>query len=305
MTQRTKSKKTETPVPEFPDFSAEVKDGRVSPAVIEQFREFVFSFYKTYGRHEMEWRHTTNPYLITVSEIMLQQTQVPRVEQIYPAFIKKFPTAEALAAASEAEVLSAWQGMGYNRRALSLQKLCRIVAEERNGVFPKDPDELIKLPGLGPATSCSIAAFAFNRPVVFIETNIRRIFIHCFFRDREEVDDSELLPLVKAALPENPREWYWALMDLGSAMKGVSNPNRKSRQYVKQSAFEGSNRQIRGEVLKRMLAVKKSDAASAAKALGYPLEDVEGVFSAMVKEGFFVRDEAGIYSVKGKEGTKN
>lgn len=253
----------------LPDFSAQVKNGYVSDTILQQFRGFVFSYYHEFGRHDMIWRHTKDPYLITVSEIMLQQTQVSRVETVYPKFISLFPTAEALARASEADVLSAWQGMGYNRRALSLQKLCRIIVNEYNGVFPKTPDELIKLPGLGPATSCSIAAFAFNQPVLFIETNIRRIFIHCFFRGRSEVDDSEIFPLVKAALPENPREWYWALMDIGSAMKqSVENPNRKSRQYVKQSAFEGSNRQLRGNVLKKMLEVKEADAASVAAALG-------------------------------------
>lgn len=287
----------------LPDFSAQVKNGYVSDTILQQFRGFVFSYYREFGRHDMTWRHTKDPYLITVSEIMLQQTQVSRVETVYPKFISLFPTAEALAGASEADVLSAWQGMGYNRRALSLQKLCRIIVNEYNGVFPKTPDELIKLPGLGPATSCSIAAFAFNQPVVFIETNIRRIFIHCFFRGRSEVDDSEIFPLVKAALPENPREWYWALMDLGSAMKqSVENPNRKSRQYVKQSAFEGSNRQLRGNVLKKMLEVKEADAASVAAALGSSGEAVKNILEAMEKEGFFVCDTAGVYRIKGRDG---
>ena len=287
----------------LPDFSAQVKNGYVSDTILQQFRRFVCSYYHEFGRHDMIWRHTKDPYLITVSEIMLQQTQVSRVETVYPKFISLFPTAEALAGASEADVLSAWQGMGYNRRALSLQKLCRIIVNEYNGVFPKTPDELIKLPGLGPATSCSIAAFAFNQPVVFIETNIRRIFIHCFFRGRSEVDDSEIFPLVKAALPENPREWYWALMDLGSAMKkSVENPNRKSRQYVKQSAFEGSNRQLRGNVLKKMLEVKEADAASVAAALGSSGEAVKNILEAMEKEGFFVCDTAGVYRIKGRDG---
>lgn len=286
----------------LPDFSKQVKNGYVSDTILQQFRGFVFSYYREFGRHDMTWRHTKDPYLITVSEIMLQQTQVSRVETVYPKFISLFPTAEALAGASEADVLSAWQGMGYNRRALSLQKLCRIIVNEYNGIFPKTPDELIKLPGLGPATSCSIAAFAFNQPVVFIETNIRRIFIHCFFRGQSEVDDSEIFPLVKAALPENPREWYWALMDLGSAMKqSVENPNRKSRQYVKQSAFEGSNRQLRGNVLKKMLEVKEADAASVAAALGGSEEAVKNILEAMEKEGFFVCDTTGVYRIKGRD----
>lgn len=283
----------------FPDFSGEVHEGNVSDAVIHEFREFVFSYYREHGRHDMLWRHTTDPYLITVSEVMLQQTQVSRVEVIFPRFIAQFPTAESLAAATEAEVISAWQGMGYNRRALSLQKLCRIIIETYGGVFPKTPEELIELPGIGPATSCSIAAFAFNAPVVFIETNIRRIFIHCFFRDRDGVDDADLFPLVKAALPENSREWYWALMDLGSVMKqSAGNPNRKSRQYVKQSAFEGSKRQVRGRVLKQMLDTEKADAQTLSKILSCPLDVVSDVLETMTKEGFFVRETDGNYRIK-------
>ena len=283
----------------FPDFSGEVHEGKISDAIIHEFREFVFSYYREHGRHDMLWRHTTDPYLITVSEVMLQQTQVSRVEVIFPRFIAQFPTAESLAAASEAEVISAWQGMGYNRRALSLQKLCRIIIETYGGVFPKTPEELIELPGIGPATSCSIAAFAFNAPVVFIETNIRRIFIHCFFRNRDSVDDKELYPLVKAALPENSREWYWALMDLGSVMKqSAGNPNRKSRQYVKQSAFEGSKRQVRGRVLKQMLDTEKADAQTLSKILSCPLDVVSDVLETMTKEGFFVRETDGNYRIK-------
>ncbi|HJJ31393.1 MAG TPA: A/G-specific adenine glycosylase [Methanocorpusculum sp.] len=295
--QRTEEKNQ--PKISFPDFSGFVKDGRVPEEIIEEFREFVFRYYRTYGRHDMRWRHTTDPYLITVSEVMLQQTQVPRVEVIFPRFVEQFPTAEALAFAPEAEVIAAWQGMGYNRRALSLQKLCRIITEKYGGIFPKTPEELIELPGIGPATSCSISAFAFNAPVVFIETNIRRIFIHCFFRNREEVDDKELFPLVKAALPKNAREWYWALMDLGSVMKhSAGNPNRKSRQYVKQSAFEGSKRQVRGRVLKEMLNGKKVDAKTLAEILSCPADVVSDVLEVMTKEGFFIRDEGGYYRIK-------
>ncbi len=285
---------------QFPDYSKEVSEGTVPAPVMKQFQDFVFGYYEQYGRHDMAWRHTTDPYLITVSEIMLQQTQVTRVETIYPAFIGRFPTIESLATATEADVLAAWQGMGYNRRALSLQKLCRIVQNEYGGMFPENPEILIKLPGIGPATSCSIAAFAFNRPVVFIETNIRRIFIHCFFRNRETVDDADLLPIIAAALPaDRSREWYWALMDLGSAMKPVvGNPNRKSRQYEKQSAFEGSMRQARGTILKLMIAQKSGSAEILAKDLGLPADLVRGILDTMTAEGFFVRDARGMYRIR-------
>ena len=280
------------------DFTARLDAEGITPSLIADFQAFVFSFYETCGRHDMQWRHTTDPYLITVSEIMLQQTQVPRVAEIYPRFIKAFPTAQALAAAADAGVLSAWQGMGYNRRALYLKKLCRIVTEEFGGVFPKTPAELEKLPGIGKATSCSIAAFAYNSPVVFIETNIRRVFIHFFFRGRDAVDDAEILPLVEAMLPAGKsREWYWALMDLGTEMKrSVGNPNRKSRQYVKQSKFEGSHRQVRGAVLKEMLNRKSGTVSSVAEAAGYPEDSVSSVLSEMETEGFFVC-ENGVFRV--------
>ncbi|HJJ35869.1 MAG TPA: A/G-specific adenine glycosylase [Methanocorpusculum sp.] len=287
----------------FPNYSAAVNNGNVAPEIIKEFQQFVFAFYTKNGRHEMVWRHTTDPYLITVSEVMLQQTQVPRVETIYPQFIRKFPTLDTLASAAEADVLSAWQGMGYNRRALSLQKLCRIIRDEYNGVFPDNPDILVKLPGIGPATSCSIAAFAFNRPVVFIETNIRRIFIHCFFRDRESIDDTELKPLVAAALPQSrAREWYWALMDLGSAMKPVTgNPNRKSTQYVKQPAFSGSTRQTRGAILKHLLTVKTATTQELAEKFALPEPQVRKILEAMTSEGFFVRQTADTWTIKNSQ----
>ncbi len=286
-------------MPELPDFTARFQTEGMTPSLIADFQACIFSFYETAGRHDMEWRKTTDPYLITVSEVMLQQTQVPRVEKIYPEFISRFPTAAALADASDADVLSAWQGMGYNRRALNLKKLCRIVVDEHAGVFPREPEELVKLPGIGKATSCSIAAFAYNAPVTFIETNIRRIFIHFFFQGQDEVDDAEIFPLVEATLPTTrSREWYWALMDLGTEMKKtVGNPNRKSRQYVKQSAFEGSNRQVRGAVLKEMLKREESTIEELASSLPYAKEAVAGVLEAMEKEGFFVQEKEGVYRV--------
>ena len=276
------------------------KTGITEP-LMQDFRDFVFSFYEKNGRHDMEWRHTTDPYKIIVSEVMLQQTQVPRVALVYPAFIKRFPTAAALAGAQAEEVLAAWQGMGYNRRVLNLQKLCQTVLEEHGGEFPKDPAQLVKLPGIGPATSCSIAAFAWNADVVFIETNVRRVFIHYFFPEDAQVDDTELLPLVTAALPKGrAREWYWALMDLGTEMKTkVPNPNRRSRQYVKQSKFEGSNRQLRGAVLKKMLQLHAADAKTAAAAVGADADadKVADVLEKMADEGFFVREAGGVYRV--------
>lgn len=202
---------------------------------------------------------------------MLQQTQVERVKAYYERFIKDFPTFRALARAPVSRVLLGWQGLGYNRRALNLQKLAQIVVSEHEGKLPATFEELDALPGIGKGTAGSLSAFVFNKPVPFIETNIRRVFIHHFFKNRQEVRDDEILKLVEKTLPKTPsgvragerawpsdgdriRQWYYALMDYGSHLgKKVENPNRKSAHYGRQSRFEGSNRQLRGAILRGFL----------------------------------------------------
>lgn len=227
------------------------------PPAIKEFQKIILNHYRNHGR-DLAWRGTTDPYRIFVSEIMLQQTQVERVTLKYPLFIAAFPDFPSLAGASLSDVLAVWQGMGYNRRAISLQKCARRVVEEYDGALPQDPEILATFPGIGRATAASICAFAFNMPVVFIETNIRRVFIHFFFGDHEKVDDTEILPIARQALlVPDPRTWYNALMDFGAALKKTGeNPNRRSRQYSKQAAFEGSDRKIRGHILSLLLAEK-------------------------------------------------
>jgi A/G-specific adenine glycosylase len=186
---------------------------------------------------------------------MLQQTQTQRVVEKYEVFIRHFPDFLSLNQASLQEVLAQWQGLGYNRRAIALKKCAEAVIHEYGGRLPSSVDELIKLPGIGKATASSIRAFAFNKPAVFIETNIRAVFIHFFFRKSEKVNDADILPLVEKTLDvSNPREWYYALMDYGVMLKkAFQNPARKSIHHKKQSRFEGSNRQLRGRILKALL----------------------------------------------------
>lgn len=190
-----------------------------------------------------------------VSEVMLQQTQVSRVEKKFPDFIKKFPGFTSLVKASTKEILQTWQGMGYNRRALYLKKAAEVIVKKYKGHVPKNLLVLETLPGIGRVTANSIAAFSWNRPTVFIETNIRRVFIHFFFSGRENIDDRDILPLVKKTLDQkNPREWYWALMDYGSHLPKITrNPNTKSKHYKKQSRFNGSDREIRGVIVTLIL----------------------------------------------------
>lgn len=156
---------------------------------------------------------------------MLQQTQVPRVLKKYEEFLKTFPTFQSLAEAPLRDVLRVWQGMGYNRRGKYLRDAAQIVVTKYQKNFPHEPSLIDELPGIGYATACSIAAFAFNKPTIFIETNIRRVFIHHFFKDRRDIDDKELYSLVEAALDRiHPRDWYYALMDYGSYLaKTIKN----------------------------------------------------------------------------------
>jgi A/G-specific adenine glycosylase len=251
------------------------------------FQKIVWDYYRKYGR-DLPWRNTKDAYRITVSEIMLQQTQVERVIPYYERFIKKFPSFKALARAPVNQVLLGWQGLGYNRRALNLQKLAQIVAEQYKGKLPDTVEELDALPGIGKGTAGSLSAFVFNKPVAFIETNIRRVFIHHFFADKKVVHDEDILKLVeKTADKKNAREWYYALMDYGSHLrKKVENPNRKSAHYSKQSKFEGSDRQLRGELLRNLLRKKEIDVKQFAKAHHEPVARVKNILIMLREEGF-------------------
>ena len=221
-----------------------------------KFTETVWQYYKKHGRHDLPWRVRSHlkPYNILVSELMLQQTQVDRVVPKYRAFIQRWGSARALASAPLGEVLRTWQGLGYNRRAKYLHAATKAVTEERNGRFPRALAELRTLPGVGPYTAGAVMAFAHNKPAVLIETNIRSAYIHHFFKDVGAVSDKELIQLIEHTVDvENPREWYWALMDYGSHLKRVEGNNiTQSSGYRKQSRFEGSDRQIRGFILREL-----------------------------------------------------
>lgn len=215
------------------------------------FKTIIWDYYNA-NKRDFAWRTTKNPYHILVSEIMLQQTQTHRVAPKYQAFLEKFPTVQSLAHAPLADVLFMWQGLGYNRRAKSLHAACKLVAYDLNGVFPTTPDQMIKLPGIGPYTAGAVCTFAHNAPNVFIETNIRAVYIHFFFQNSATVHDKELFPLIQETVDQaNPREWYYALMDYGVLLKkNAKNPARKSAHHAVQSKFEGSDRQIRGAIIR-------------------------------------------------------
>jgi A/G-specific adenine glycosylase len=196
-----------------------------------RFRAAVWDFYTLHGRHTLPWRQTTDPYHIVVSEMMLQQTQVARVIPKYVQFLKLFPTVRRLADAPLGEVLTAWQGLGYNRRAKFLKQTAEIIVYENNGVWPVTFEALRTLPGIGTYTAGAIMNFSYNTLVPLIETNIRTVYLHHFFKHATAVTDDAIMVHVKRTCDTHaPREWHWALMDYGAHLKmTVGNTNRTKK----------------------------------------------------------------------------
>jgi A/G-specific adenine glycosylase len=281
--------------PDTVRFYASLNKEAVTPDTIRLFQKIVKQHYRRSGRHDLPWRLTEDPYHILVSEIMLQQTQVERVTDKYEQFLAVFPDIKTLALSSLRPVITAWKGLGYNRRAIALHKIAQSVVNEFNGILPSSPDILASFPGIGKATTASICAFAFNRPVVFIETNIRRVFIHFFFGKKRTVHDNEILPLVeKTLIRSNARDWYSALMDYGAMMKkSVPNPNVKSVHYQKQPPFEGSQRQLRGRVLQAVIENSGITGNRLAKAFGEDTGKINDVLHSLQKEGFLKKQGRG------------
>jgi A/G-specific adenine glycosylase len=229
---------------------------------------------------------------------MLQQTQTDRVVPYWERWLSLWPDPAALAGASLEELLREWSGLGYNRRARLLRDCARIIAEKHGGRVPETPGDLLPLPGIGAYTAGAVACFAYNYPAVFIETNIRAGIIHFFFEDREAVRDGELMPILEEVLDrENPREWYWALMDYGAALKKLTvNPSRRSAHYAKQSPFNGSFRQIRGALIKSLISRGPSSAGELAALTGAGREALYKALDALKKESL-VAEREGIYRI--------
>ena len=267
---------------------------------------------------DLPWRRTHDPYEIWISEVMLQQTQTARVDGRWQRWLQRFPTVSALAAAEPAEVLEEWQGMGYNRRALALLRAAQAIVEG-GGALPSDARALEALPGIGPATAAGIRAFAFDLPGVYLETNVRAVFLHELFPGEEGVSDRELVPLVRATCPadasdpdDDPRTWYYALLDYGAYLKRtVPNPSRRSSGHARQSRFEGSHRQKRAELVRILLAhrgdapggvdlgtvaAELASAEEKAGRRGVKTADVQALLEELAREGF-CREEAGGWRV--------
>lgn len=283
---------------------------------------------------DLPWRRTRDPYEIWISEVMLQQTQVSRVDGRWQRWLARFGTVGELARARTADVLDEWQGLGYNRRALALQRAALAIMEA-GGEFPRDAKALTALPGIGPATAAGIRAFAFDLHGVYLETNVRAVVLHELFTGREKVADSELVPVVEATcppdggyandgktasgratgaggslaegdeeeFPDGPRTWYYALLDYGAYLKRtLPNPARRSKSHVRQSRFEGSRRQKRAALVRALLAggMGRSAAglAAAVEAEGIELpETLAGeLLRELAAEGF-CRENNGVWFV--------
>ncbi len=263
------------------------------PEEVERFRDLIWSHFHT-ARRLFPWRATNDRYEILISEFMLQQTQTDRVLPYYLRFLERFPRIEELAAASLKEVIQFWQGLGYNRRARFLYETARILVRDYDGRVPCDPALLQTLPGIGPGTAGAVSAFACGMPEVFIETNIRRVFIHLFFAGAERVADRDILPLIDLTLDrDNPREWYYALMDYGVHIRSLfTNPNRRSSHYARQARFENSNRQLRGLVVRALAARESARLADLSAEIGFDDDRIVKVLADLVGEGMVVREEA-------------
>ena len=256
---------------------------------IKSFQKMIYDHYNTFGR-TFSWRQTVDPYHIFVSEVMLQQTQTVRVEKKYETFITRFPDFTSLAKAPLYDVLDAWQGLGYNRRAKFLHQSAQIIISKHGGHIPNDVTILQTFPGIGKATAASIVAFAFNAPTVFVETNIRVVFIHLFLANKENISDAQLLSLVSQTIDTwSPRIWYYALTDYGAMLKSKGiNPINKSKMYNKQSKFQGSDRQIRGAIIRQLINHKNPSLEQVCNALKKSLEAqperIEKIMQALINE---------------------
>ncbi|MDY0287439.1 MAG: DNA repair protein [Sphaerochaeta sp.] len=262
------------------------------------FKDLVLTFYAEHGR-PFVWRETCEPYPILVSEVMLQQTQTARVLPKYEAFLQRWPSFSSLAEASTEALLSLWKGLGYNRRALNLRRSARMT-EAWGWTIPNDRALIESLPGVGKATSAAIRSFCFGKKSVYLETNIRRVLLTCFYPDEDEVKDKVLEQLLGdlSLVVDDMKSWYYALMDFGVLLKALHpNANKRSAHYTKQKRFENSNRQIRGQLIHLLTDTGAKPLAMICDLLSH-FEDERVLISLeqLEKEGF-VREVEGVYKI--------
>lgn len=219
----------------------------LSQEQITKFQTHILDWYTVHKR-DLPWRQTRDPYKILVSEMMSQQTQISRVVPKYVAWIERFPTVEDLAQASVRDVLVFWSGLGYNRRAVYLQRCAQVIVREYQGAFPKEENALLQLPGVGRYTARAILCFAFDMQVTVVDTNIKKIILTQFVK-KDHLPEKDIETITSMLLPKGKAyEWNQALMDYA----GMELKKEKIR-VPKQSKFTGSNRFVRGTIIKILL----------------------------------------------------
>lgn len=259
-----------------------------------EFQKVVLSYFKQHGR-ELPWRRTRDPYKILVSEVMLQQTQVERVVERYKTFIREFPSWRALSEAAPREVIAAWMGLGYYRRALNLHRAARHVCGVHRGRAPQTVEGLRELPGVGEYTAAAVAAFAYGAPAPMIETNIRALYLYVYFPKRRAVSDKEIMGKVQETVyGPDPRTWFYALMDLGSDLKRrVRGINRRSRHHVRQSPFKGSQREARAAILRLLTHQKSMSRAEILRRFTTRSEQAERALASLLKDELVRKNGSG------------
>lgn len=260
--------------------------GRLEPQKISRFRHFIWDFFRDHGR-SFPWRETRDPYRILVSEMMLQQTQTERVLPKYLQFIDVYPDMPSLSRAQFGEVYPLWQGLGYNRRCLALIAIASRCVEEFGGAIPNCTRTLLSFPSVGPATAAALKAFAWGEPSLYLETNIRRVLLHVWHNRESGVPDRKLLETLEQVMDkDDPRMWYYAMMDYGVHLrKAVANPNTRSRHYTRQKPFKDSDREIRGMVLRILSKKHSATLQEIVQIADMPLGRVEYNLNSLVRDG--------------------
>ncbi len=268
---------------------------KLSTKRIKFFQKSIFTWWTTHKR-DLPWRHTRDPYRIMVSEVMLQQTQVLRVIAKYREFIKRYPRVSNLAQATTAEVLRIWKGMGYNRRALYLLRAAKTIVTDHQGKFPVSEEELIKLPGLGKYTARAILVFAYAQEVPLVDTNIRKIITHFFFKDQPQ-KESVIGEVARQLVPSGKSwEWHQALMDYGA----LAMPNAKCQMLNKKKKiipFRDSNRFYRGRIIDRLREGEISEKKflnELGKTYTKPVAFLLSTIASLVKDGLIERTSRGV-----------
>jgi len=259
---------------------------------INEFQLNILAWYKL-NKRDFPWRETTDPYYILVSEVMLQQTQAMRVIPYYEKFIIKFPAIKDLALAKNTEVLKIWSGLGFNNRAIRLKEIAITIQNEFKGFFPKQSEQLLALKGIGIYTAAAILAFAFNKKVAVIDTNIRRVLIHELHLP-ENISQKHLSEIALEVIPvDKSRIWHNALMDYGALAATARKTKIKSKST--QSTFKGSEREVRGKILKLLLEkknVKKTDLVAF-----FSHKNLEEIILRMKADGL-LSEKKGVLSIK-------